>query len=65
MTLDNSLINDTFMYSYTMDYNNTLTTIPATSCYNLDNNNLVSTKSVSPSFRNLKKYIILFTGEVT
>lgn len=50
MTLDNSLINDTFMYSYTMmDYNTS--TIPATSCYNsnnnINNNNNIATKNVS------------------
>lgn len=46
MTLDNSLINDTFMYAYSMDYNNSLTTIPATSCYS-NNNNTVPSKIVS------------------
>lgn len=47
MTLDNSLINDTFMYSYTMEYNNSLTTIPASTCYTIGNNNLSSSKNVS------------------
>lgn len=33
MTLDNSLINDPFLYSYTMDYNNSVSFVPVTSYY--------------------------------
>lgn len=42
MTLDNSLINDTFMYPYAMEYNAPLTPVYNSNyiCYNNSNNNI-------------------------
>lgn len=48
MTLDNSLINDTFMYPYAMEYNAPLTPVYNFNSYNNscgNNNNRVSLKS--------------------
>lgn len=47
MTLDNSLISDTFMYSYTMDLNTAVNTMPANSCYTGVTNSLILSKNVS------------------
>ena len=46
MTLDNSLINDPFMYSYTLDYNAPSIT-PVTYYSNNNNNNNFVYKTVS------------------
>lgn len=47
MTLDNSLINDTFMYPYTMDYNTpSLTTMTPVTYYMNNNNNNNNNKMV-------------------
>lgn len=57
MTLDNSLINDTFMYPYAMEYNAPLTPVYNFnySCNNNNNNNNSNNRMVSLVAENILK----------